>query len=453
MLPLMSHICITSHGAVANTDQPQTAAIQAAIDTVATAGGGTVRIPPGIWLTGTLRLCHRLTLDLAPGAVLRGSTDIADYPPVAVDDNPQHNKDLQPHHLLLADGCEDLLITGGGTIDGNGPAFWDPPSNCEFYTSNGPRPSPMLEFAQCRNLRLQQVRIINSPGWTVHIHGCHQVRIQGIEIVNDLFGPNTDGIDITDSCDCHVSDCRVVAGDDAIVLKSLGGVNERIVVTNCILQTRCSALKLGANESIGTIRQVAFSNCVIHDSSRGLHLACMAGGTFEDISISNIICDTHNDLALVNPIHIDCSWWPKSSYPFKPGIIRRVRISGVTVRSDARIMVTAGPQCRVEDVILSDIHLHYPTVENEFDWARTAVALQFSPQTPEARGAQAAICAENIDRLQLRNISINWPADCPVPMRAVWGRHLRGGIIDCPLAAAAQADLPALDLEECSIRV
>ena len=76
------------------------------------------------------------------------------------------------------------------------------------------------------------------------------------------MGPNNDGFDITGSQDVMISDCTLSCCDDAIVLKTTpdSGPIERVTVTNCVIRTRCAALKLGASESFHDMRQIAFSN-------------------------------------------------------------------------------------------------------------------------------------------------------------------------------------------------
>lgn len=439
---------------LATGDALCTAQLQAAIDAVAAAGGGRVVVPPGRWRIGTIHLRSRLTLELQAGAVLIASHAKADYPAQEIRANPLANVDLQPHHLLIAHDVEDVLVCGGGTIDGQGPAFWDPPSTCEFFTRRDWRPSPLIELDRSRRIRIDGIHVRDAPGWTVHVNACEGVRLHAVDLRNSLIGPNTDGFDINDSCDVQISDCTLVCGDDAIVLKSLGGVNQRIQVVNCVLQTRCSALKLGANESLGTIRQVTFSNCIIRDSSRGLHLACMSGGRFEDVTMSNIVCETDNDLALVNPIHIDCSRNP--GFPERGiGRIRNVRIAGVLARSDARILVTAEDPGAVENVFLSDIHMDYPRqVESEFAWARRARSLQFSPGTPEARAAQACLVAENVRGLAMRDLVTTWPVGgTDVPMHAGWLRNVERAHIDCPQAVASRPEVERWRIEGGSVTI
>jgi polygalacturonase len=438
---------VSEFGAVGDGSTLNSQAIQKALDTAGEAGGGTVRIPAGVFRCGTIELRSNVLLELAGGAVLKGSEEMADYPAHTAGVNPQGNVDLQPHHFILADGVDNAGIVGPGTIDGSGPAFWDPPSACEFFTRKGSRPSPMIEIRGCRDFALRGVTVYDSPGWTVHVNDSQRVRVQGVNIRNNLLGPNTDGLDITDSRDVIVSDCNIVAGDDAIVLKSLGGVNERITVTNCILQTNCSALKLGASESIGTIRQVSMSNCVVRESSRGISLYNIAGGTFEDVSVSNIVIDCHVAMPLVCPIHLNLSQYPKDEHDRGIGVLRNVRISDVLCRSKSRILLTAQDGGMMENIFLRGIHMEYPTVENRFEQAREAHrAGQFSPFSPDARAARAVVVAENIRNLQVSDVSTHWPSDCEVPMGVLWARNVRGGLFDCPLATPSLDGVEAMDV-------
>ncbi|MFP4354558.1 MAG: glycoside hydrolase family 28 protein [Phycisphaerae bacterium] len=444
---------ILDFGAVADDSTINTSAIQQAIDTATAAGGGTVVVPPGSFRTGTLTLASNLTLEIQTGAKLIGSENMEDYPPLPPRHNPFDHKDLQPYNLIRALDATNVTICGGGQICGSGPAFWDPPSKCEFYTEKDRRPCPMIDLTDSADIRIRDVAIVDSPGWTVHICRCRNVRIQGIDIRNSLIGPNTDGLDITDSSDVFISDCNVVCGDDAIVLKSLGGTNERICVTNCTLQTRCSALKLGANESLGTIRQIAMSNCVVRDSSRGVSLYCMTGGTFEDVVIDNLVLECDNDLKLVCPIHINVSRNPDPVRDSGVGAIRNVRIANVLCTSDARILLTAEAPGMLENIHLSEIHMTYHRIEDEFELARKAVGLQFSPFNPDARAAKACIAAENIRGLSLRNISTTWPENTEVPMHLLWARNVQGGLVDCPLGGPSRSGVERFDVENSQLTI
>jgi len=67
-------------GAAADGKTLNTAVINRVIAEVAAAGGGVVYVLPGVYLTGTVYLQSRVTLQLENGAVLLGSTDLKDYP-------------------------------------------------------------------------------------------------------------------------------------------------------------------------------------------------------------------------------------------------------------------------------------------------------------------------------------------------------------------------------------
>ena len=431
---------ILEYGAQAGSNKPCTQAIQKALDESSANGGGIVIIPKGIFLTGTLIMRSNIELHLETGAILQGSGNIEDFPVYKTEINPDNHKDLQPHHLLIADNVENIRITGGGIIDGNGPSFWNPPKANKFYKEKEKRPSPMLELRNCQNVVLQDFTIRNSPGWTVHGNGCKNLYITRLQIENDLYGPNTDGIDISDCQDVFITGCRISCGDDAIVLKSLGGINERITVSDCILQTNCSALKLGASESYGTIRQVTFSNCVIHRSSRGISLYCLTGGLFEDVQFNNIIMDCNTDMKLACPIHINCSHHPDPNRKQKIGKIRNIRISDCLVKTNTRILLTCEDNEYLENIMLRDIHLEYPEVEDEFKLASQVVAMQFSPFSPEARSAKAAVAVSNVKGLVLQNIAVSWPAHPAVPMHFLYARKTQG-MVQCPLGNSSQEGL------------
>lgn len=109
----------TDHGAVADGTTLNSTALQKQLDACAANGGGTLRFPAGRYLTGSLVIGSFTTIELEPGAVLVGSSDLADYKPIGME---SENRDTA---LLFAHRARDVTIRGGGTIDGNGDAFFD----------------------------------------------------------------------------------------------------------------------------------------------------------------------------------------------------------------------------------------------------------------------------------------------------------------------------------------
>ena len=219
-------------GATPDGSTVSTEPIRQAIVAASQNGGGVVYFPPGDYLSGTIELKDRVTLYLEAGATIYGSKEKKDY-------NALHNS------LVHAENATDAAIRGRGTIDGNGPAFWQ---RVNGRWDTGPwEPSGILNTVGCKNLLLEGVTLRNSPGWTVHPVDCDRLTIHGISMINAIDpenqGPNTDGID-PDACTrVRISDCYIQSGDDCIVLKVTNrpGGNRScsdIAVTNCVLATQ-----------------------------------------------------------------------------------------------------------------------------------------------------------------------------------------------------------------------
>ena len=287
-----------SFGAVGDGHAKDSPSVQRAIDACTAAGGGIVYLGPGTYLCGTVVLKSNVTLYLEAGAVLLGSGDIEDY---------------QPRHLIYASGAQNVGLAGPGKIDGRGSEFWvhvpRPPTPEDKLWSDAIHldwtrkkcPSPMVEFEDCTDVRITDVFLCNSPGWTLRPFNCDRVQIRGIVINNPVYSPNSDGIDPTGCQDLVISDCIIETGDDAICLKSesLNGapvrVSKNIVVTNCILTGCCNGFKFGT-PTFGGFENITFSNSVIYNDDvplpsrviAGIQLSVVDGGWVDGVVISGI---------------------------------------------------------------------------------------------------------------------------------------------------------------------
>jgi polygalacturonase len=420
--------------------------LQAAIDAAA-AGSGYLVLTPGTYRTGTLDLRSNLVLELRPGATLQASDDLADYPPT----QGGHNKDRQPYHFLRLDRVSNVVVRGGGRIDGAGPAFWLPePVAGGWFREKGARPSPMIHCHDSQDIRFESIEIANSPGWTLHLQCCDRVWVRGVSIRNHLFGPNTDGIDIDGCRDVMVSDCRIEAGDDAVVVKTCPDSRscERVTVTNCTIATNCRALKLGAVESYHAMRQIAFSNCSVEQSVAIFGLYCRNGGDLEDIVVSNITGRAFSNPDYNQPIHIDLAR-ARGNDEGPRGSIRNVVVDNIVCRSNGRVLLTAEEGSLVENVLLRGIWFQPERVFDPAPGGAAAKGNQFSPRTPEARAARAAFVAQNLRNLRIESCGVLWPDDVPAPFHGFWGRGLRGGSIDARNLAPSGPGAAAVHLEHC----
>ena len=138
-------------------------------------------------------------------------------------------------------------------------------------------PLYMVQITNCRDVCVEGIRMTNPAGWTLHLQDSERAIVRNVTIDNDLRTPNSDGIDVTGCRDVRISDCYISTCDDGIVLKSDSGPVERVTVTNCVIRTMCAALKLGTNGTHHDIRQVAFSNCSIFQSHRGVAIYTVEG--------------------------------------------------------------------------------------------------------------------------------------------------------------------------------
>jgi len=269
---------VRQYGAAGDGVRMDTEAIQAAVDRCTRSGGGTVRFPAGVYLSGTIVLKAKVALEIESGAVLRGSPNLADY--------PAHRPALRSYtdtytekSLIYAEDVENVSILGLGTIDGQGGGFKGPYKVRPY----------LMRFINCRDVAVHDVTIRDSPMWVQHYLACERVAIRGIT-VHSRVNINNDGIDI-DSCrGVRISDCDIWSGDDAIVLKATTDRPCRdVVVANCVLSSACNALKLGT-ESNGGFENIAISNCTVSDTRlAGLAIEMVDGGALDGVTVSNVL--------------------------------------------------------------------------------------------------------------------------------------------------------------------
>jgi hypothetical protein len=340
---------VSEHGMFGDGSTVNTKALQSLIDTCSEKGGGTIFFPPGDFLTGAFRLKDHVNIHLSPGATVWGSTNKDDYEGY--------------ESLVYAEDAKNISITGMGTINGNGTSFWAEYMRKEVtfeeWRKNNWRPNRMFLFLRCENLRLNDFTIKNSPSWTIHPIDCDRVIITGISILNGIYeedGPNTDGIN-PDGCSRFIiSDCFIQCGDDCIVLKiterSKTKVCRDVVVTNCVLITTETALKIGT-ETHGEFKNVTFSNCTIHDSGGGFGLIMRDGGSIDGVTVSNITIDStrirHGQgIFLWSHRRTDSTPW---------GHIKNVLVSNITMNTGGSIFISGNKETYIEGITIENIRI------------------------------------------------------------------------------------------------
>jgi polygalacturonase len=383
-------------------------AINAAIEAAARAGGGTVYLPAGTYLSYSVRLKSHVTLALGAGATLLAASPA----PGGHYDAPEPNEndlyqDFGHSHwqnsLVWGIGLEDVAIVGPGRIDGAGLTRRGP--GARWSRKAGDRPLSMgaavgaagdpeaaeqramegqgnkaIALKTCRNVRLRGFSILNGGHFAVLATGVDDLAIDDLTI-----DTNRDGIDVDACRNVRISNTSVNSpNDDAIVLKSshalgVARATENVTITNCqvtgydqgtLLDGRfgrtqerapdrdgpTGRIKLGT-ESGGGFRNIAVSNCVF-DRSRGLALETVDGGDVEDVAVTNL---TMRDVTTA-PLFLRIGNRGRAPGDPPPGRMRRVVISNVVASGvDPRYpaLIVGLPGHPVEDVTLSSVRILY----------------------------------------------------------------------------------------------
>ena len=262
-----------------------TAAFQAALNFCGARGGGTVNVPSGAYLIGSIVIGPNTTLRLERGANLIGSRDIADYPLVRV---RWEGEFRQGHRALISsEKADNVSITGPGSIFG-------PPLNVSWLRN--PRGPALIELANGTNVTLNGFTTMYQQLWSIHLLFCKNVTARNLVI--RTINTNGDGIDVDSCSDLTIENCDINTGDDAISLKSgrglaamqLGRPTQNILITNCTLVSSIDAgLGLGTEMS-GGIRDVRLENCTLSGRQNGIFIKSRdgRGGFMENITGENL---------------------------------------------------------------------------------------------------------------------------------------------------------------------
>ena len=346
---------VKDFGAVGDGVTNDTAAVQRAID-----AGGTVVFPPGTYLCGTLYLKSHGGLKLEAGSVLLASPDKKDYnkPDFCVQNFHSEIERADGAHFIVAVEQENVSIEGPGRIDGNRKAFWETPEEMPGVWPGRPwewRPSQMLFFCECTNVRIYNVELYNTPYWTCFLYGCEYVHIFSVRVFCHQFTRNGDGFDIDCCRNVTLSNCIISSGDDSIAIrgdaKRLKKARpcENITITNCVMQTGgANGIRVGVGN--GTIRNITVSNCVIHDARVGIGLNGQYGNTkttIENILFENIFIDSHLPIFIMGSDDLD--------YPVRDISFRHIRGKG----AKSSILIVCSERREVCDIDFSDVQFEW----------------------------------------------------------------------------------------------
>ena len=270
-----------------------TAAVQAALDS-----GEVVHFTPGTYLCGTLYMRSNGGIHLDEGATLLAIPGKENYN--ADDFSPRNrvfvSEKVSGAHLIIAEECENISITGKGKIAGNFKSVFDLTQTEERWCPHYPLPewrmAQMIFLAACRNVIVKDVTLCDSQYWTCFLLDCDEVEITGVKIRCDRMVINADGLDIDCCRDVLIENCDIDCGDDCIAIRANESHAKRqapcdgVEVRNCQLRSPACAVRIGVGN--GTLRNCTLKELQIRDSSIGVGL-CPSYSRGKCVEIDNIL--------------------------------------------------------------------------------------------------------------------------------------------------------------------
>lgn len=375
---------VRDYGAVGDGQRLDTAALNRAVTACAKAGGGTVVVPPGRYLTGTVTLQSHVTLDIEGGATLLASQDPKDYPLEADAWDPTQQI-LSP--LLDARDAQNITIMGRGTLDGQGqvwrhrldlaqpkkgmPGAQTPAERIEAAKVAHGRPQ-LIRFVGCRDVRIAHINLRDSPEWNIHPLLCEDVRVDGVTITAPPKSHNTDGINPESCRGVQIMNCRIDNGDDCITLKSglnelgrrVGRPDEDITISNCVMLHGHGGVTIGSEMSSG-VRNVTVTNCVFQGTENGIRIKSQRGrgGIVEGVTASNIVMQDVPSPFTITTFYMGRDK-PGDVFPVAEGTprFRDFLFSNITARgAKSAGSVTGLREMPVGDITFTNVHIQAAT--------------------------------------------------------------------------------------------
>jgi len=369
---------VTTFGAKGDGKTDDAQIIQRVIDKCSAEGGGRVLFPRNhTFMAGPIQLKSNVELYLEATATLKANPDENIYHLSAFGENRGEGM-----LWLWAEDAENISIAGKGTIHGNGIAFMGAELEDSYELKPladqafDPRPH-VLTLMNVSNLTIRDVTIKEGAYWTVHLVGCNEAVIDGINLLNNLKIRNGDGIDLDHSKNVRISNCHITSGDDCICLKNRReteryGSCHDITVTNCVMSSRSCAIKIGS-ENMDSIYNVVFDNCIITGSNRGLGIQNRDEGTVTDVVFSNIQLDCRlwsdvwwgkaepiyvTSYPRANGNHKDANWrFPKGQIEGRCGEVSRIWFNNIAATSENGCFVGGDVPGKVKDIYFNNVHV------------------------------------------------------------------------------------------------
>jgi polygalacturonase len=308
---------VIDFGAKGDGQTLDTAAINGAIEACARDGGGQVFLPAGTFLTGSVRLQSHVTLYLAPGAVLAGTTNLGAYTAPKIPAFMPEAKWGKWHRgLIIGEGIEDVSIIGPGVIDGR--KVYDPTGEEKM---RGPH---TIVLVDCRKVTLRDLSIVDSANYALFFQLSDDIEIRGVKFSGGWDGVHFRGAPNRWCKRINILNSQFYTGDDSIA----GRYWDQVVISGCILNSSCNGIRL-----IGPATQLTVSDCLFYgpglqphrSSSRSNMLSgiILQPGAWDKTEglLDSVLIANNTMREVASPITI----WTKPGNP-----VGRITVSGLT---------------------------------------------------------------------------------------------------------------------------
>ncbi len=407
---------VRSYGATGDGKTIDSPAINRAIAACTAAGGGTVLVPPGTYLCGSIHIASNIDLCIDSGATLLGAKqDAKAYDPEEPFEGGASQDEGHTYFhnsLIWGENLNGVSITGRGTINGGG-----------LTNGGGDKGNKSIALKNCRNVLIRDITIAHGGWFAILVSGCNLLTIDNL-----VIDTNRDGIDLDCCQNTTVSNCRVNSPhDDAIVPKStlaLGYpvVTENMTITNCqvsgyregtLIDGTMMPIKGGTGrikfgtESTGGFRNITVSNCTF-SHCRGLAIEEVDGGIFENITVTNLSMDH----VVEYPIFVRLGDRHRGSPIDSDPVMKNILISNVIATDVARlsgIQITGLADYPIENVRLDNIRLTFVGHGSAKDANREPPEMEDGYPEPAKFGVMPSygIYARHVRDLELNSVHLD----------------------------------------------
>jgi polygalacturonase len=260
-----------------------TSKIQSAIDAASGATQSILYVPPGKYKVGELWLKSNMTMYLACGAVLYGSSSTGDFNT----GSGGINIEGMQHSLIRIYQAKNTKILGRGVLDANGHAIRAAGLNAS-----------LMKIEQSSNITVDGVLVRDSSYWNTLIYRSDAVTMQNYKVINcrpnGTAYNNTDGVDFDESTNSKLYNAFLYTGDDSMATKNeeaSGVVNTKnIVHQKVVCYSNSVGCKVGTKSMGQSMDAITFKDVDVIKAGRAMTIeaydtAVVSNTTFEDIRV------------------------------------------------------------------------------------------------------------------------------------------------------------------------